>query len=375
MEKDILLKSARRIADWYCRNTTEDGKSPYYVFAEDRKIVPGYEWNAAFLLMGLTSAYTVFGDKKYQETAEKVLKHIKSLQIMDPASPHYGAFREITPETNWCYVRDALSAAWALLEIGAVSGDHACIERALLWGEWFMRHGMDETGWPLWGLFFAPLTEADKKIQMCNNMHGCFHGGSLNFFYRLYQVTGDHRWVGGFFEHIADHFVSTIQQKDGFFRSVEKSTGVPPASDPQNGLHRCNDDLGTLGLLCASRVYPKQAYSDGIRKFLDAVFACQGTDGAFETSCASVPVVLNIVHESAYPASAESIELAWSHFLSRQFPEGDPLFAGGLNESALGNLCVRSMAYALIVILKIAGGDCRFLTANGSKSCFIAAVK
>ena len=57
-------------------------------------------------------------------------------------------------------------------------------------------------------------------------------------------------------------------------------------------------------------------------------------------------------------------ERAWKFFLSRQFPEGDPLFAGGLNESDQGYLCIRSMSYALIVILKLIGGDARFLTAK-----------
>lgn len=364
MKKNDLLLSAQRIADWYCRNTADDGSTPFMIYTEDHRIEPGYEWSTAFALKGMVSAYKVFGNSIYQQTAERMLKYLKSLQIMDQSSPHYGAFRERTPETNWCYVRDALSAAWGMIEAAEVFGDEECLDRALLWAEWFMRHGIDETGWPLWGLYFAQCSENEKKIKMRNDVHGCFHGGSLNFFYLLFRATGDHRWIGGFFEHMADYFVSTIQQKDGFFRSVEKATGKPPTTDPQNGLHRANDDLGTLGLLCASRIYPKPSYREAIFKFLDAVFSRQNADGSFEESCASVPVVLNIAHESGYQFSDQAEERAWNFLLSRQFPDGDDSFAGGLNESDQGYLCARSMAYALIVILKLIGGDARFLTAE-----------
>ena len=363
MEKNDLLLSAQRIADWYCRNTTNEGRTPFLIYTDRHEVVSGYEWSTSFAFMGMLSAYKVFGKSEYQQTAGRMLGYLKSLQIMEPSSPHYGAFREVTPETNWCYVRDALSAAWGMIEAAEVLGDEECLDRALLWAEWFTHHGIDETGWPLWGLYFDP-EKIDEQVQMCNDIHGCFHGGSLNFFYRLFRATGDRRWVGGFFEHMADYFVSTIQQEDGFFRSVEKATGKPPAADPQNGLHRANDDLGTLGLLCASRIYPKPAYREGISKFLDAVLSRQNADGAFEESCASVPVVLNIAAESGRHVPDETAERAWQFFLSRQFPEGDPLFAGGLNESDQGYLCIRSMSYALIVILKLIGGDARFLTAE-----------
>ena len=363
MKKDVLLLCAQRIADWYCRNTADDGSTPFMIYTEDKRIEPAYEWSSAFAFMGMISAYKVFGNSIYLQTAEKMLNYLKSLQIMDKASPHYGAFRERTPETNWCYVRDGLSAAWAMIEASDVFGNRAYLDRAILWAEWFMRHGMDETGWPLWGIFFDP-DKVNEDVQMCNDVHGCFHGGSLNFFYRLFRASGDRRWVGGFFEHMADYFVESIQQKDGFFRSVEKSTGKPPSADPQNGLHRANDDLGTLGLLCASRIYSKPSYSGAITKFLDAVFSRQRADGSFESSCASVPVVLNIAAESGYQIPDQAAERAWDFLLSRQFPEGDPMFAGGLNESEQGYLCIRSMSYALIVILKIFGGDARFLTVS-----------
>jgi hypothetical protein len=363
MEKKLLL-CAQRFADWYCRNTADDGSTPFMIYTEDRRIEPAYEWSTAFAFMGMISAYKVFGNSEYEQTAAKMLKYLKSLQIMDTASPHYGAFRERTPETNWCYVRDGLSAAWAMIEAADIYGDKECLDRAVLWAEWFMRHGIDETGWPYWGLFFDLDKGIDKDVQMCNDIHGCFHGGSLNFFYHLYRATGDRRWVGDFFEHMADYFVSTIQQQDGFFRSVEKATGNPPPADPQSGLHRANDDLGTLGLLCASQIYPKQSYSMAISKFLDAVFSRQNADGSFESSCASVPVVLNIARESGYHIPEKAEERAWDFLFSRQFPDGDPSFAGGLNESDLGYLCIRSMSYALIVITKIIGNNTRFLSIN-----------
>ena len=101
MGKKLLL-CVQRLADWYCRNTADDGSTPFMIYTEDRRIEPAYEWSTAFAFMGMISAYKVFGNSEYEQTAAKMLKYLKSLQIMDTASPHYGAFRERTPETNWC---------------------------------------------------------------------------------------------------------------------------------------------------------------------------------------------------------------------------------------------------------------------------------
>ena len=201
---------------------------------------------------------------------------------------------------------------------------------------------------------------------MHNDLQGAFHGGCLNFFYQLFLATEDRKWAGGFFEHIADHFCACIQQEDGFFRTVERVTGKVPPQDPQNGLHRCNDDFGTLGLLCAHRVYPKPEYLRSVEKFIRAATAQQRPDGGFEQSCAAIPVVLNVIREAGdqlkldLPPQLE--EKALGALFSRQYPKDeDPALAGGLDETDRNFACSRSVAYALLYLLKVYGGDRRFL--------------
>ena len=190
----------------------------------------------------------------------------------------------------------------------------------------------------------------------------------MNFFYQLAKTTGDKKWIGPFFEHMADYFCTNIQQEDGYFRTLDRKTGKVPPEDPQLGLHRGNDDLGTLGLLCAYRAIPKQMYLDTITKFLTAVFNRQEADGNFEQNCSAIPVILNVLHESAdvlnFTPPAGSTGRALSALLKRQFgAEKGPLFEGGLDETKEGHVCIRSMGYALIYLLKKYGRDDRFLTA------------
>lgn len=371
------LKCARLLADWYVNNqlnpdphTAVAGEIISYRAKNDPGIYLACQWHLAFAVMGMLSAGKVFQDEKYLNAADKMMQYLKTLQVFDPFVPDfYGAIRESNPQLGTFYVRDSLSAAWAFVEYYEVTGKEEFLQRAILWAKWFLKYGMDETGWPLWG-YDIDIAIHDKQLDMHNDIHGCFHGGSLNFFAKLAKATGDKSWTGSFFEHMADYFCSTIQQEDGYFRSVEKATGKVPAKDPQRGLHRGNDDLGTLGLLNAWNVYKKPEYLEAIRKFLTAVFKTQSTreDHLFEVSCAAVPVVLNIVEESRgivdFQASEEACLLAEQALLGRQFPATESIeYAGALDELNDGALCVRSMGYTLIWLLKKYGNDRRFLNA------------
>lgn len=354
---------ARNIAEWLLdnQNPPSDGEAAAgnFVFAVDADGVryPANNWNLAFASMGLCAAADAFGDKRYEQAARDMMNYLRTLQIFSPFLPeHYGAIREMSPQTPWCYTRDALSGAWGFLEFYRRTGEQEYLERAKLWAEWFLRHGMDDSGWPLWGVQFEPCRNAPP--QMCNDMHGSFHGGSLNFFYQLARTTGESKWVGEFYLRIADRFASVIQQPDGLFRTVERATGLVPANDPQNGLHRANDDLGTLGLLGAFRLTGEKRYKESIDRFLAAVFARQLPDGHFESSCAAIPVVLNVLWESGgeldFSPPPGACERALEALLARQFPPTAPAaFRGGLDETGEGYVCARSSCYALIVLLKL----------------------
>jgi len=376
-QKKNEIECARAIADWLCMvqypTLHTDARSGTFSWVVGRtgKTWLASNWNLAFAIMGLLAANKAFNETRYEKAALKMGRYLKTLQIFEPFNlEHYGAIREMSPQTSWCYTRDSLSAAWSFVELYRHTGEKEYLERAVLWGEWFLRKGCDEDGWPLWGHQFEPcfmVTEA----QMCNDVQGCFQGGSLNFFYQLAQVTKDDKWIGDFYVKMADFFTEHIQQPSGMFTSIERKTKLPVAKDPQNGLHKANDDLGTLGLLCAYRVTGNERYLESIKKFLNAVFKGQDKHGNFDNTAASIPIVLNILYETRnlieIPlATNEKVKLALRELMNRQ-DTGlyNPLQRGGIIEELEGDaVCSRSSCYALIFLLKQFSGVSEYLSGN-----------
>jgi hypothetical protein len=368
-ETTETLVCAKGIADWICtvqtpcsQSDANSGSHLYAIYSDGNESAAN-NWNNAFAIMGLLGAYKETGEKRYEQAALNMGRYLKTLQIFSPFKPeHYGAIREMSPQTPWCYTRDALSAAWSFIELYRHTNEQEYLDRALLWAEWFIKNGLDDDGWPLWGHQFEPYF-TETTPQMRNDIQGCFQGGGLNFFYQLAQATGDDKWTGEFFIKMADFFIEHIQQPSGMFKSIDSKTKQPPEADPQNGLHCANDDLGTLGLLCAYRVTGDKRYLRAIEKFLNAVFAAQDEQGNFDTSAASIPVVLNILHEAGdlidVPlATAEKIELAQQQLLSRQSAGlHNNRHRGGIIETVETNfICSRSSCYALIYLLKQGAG-------------------
>lgn len=375
---------ARGIADWLCMvqapfgdDFPPAGHFPWIVYPDGRQM-PANNWNYAFAIMGLLHASRVFAEPRYEQAALAMAGYLKGLQILDPfhAGDH-GAIREVTPYTRWCYTRDALSVAWSFIELYRHTQEAEYLERARLWGEWFLRKGRDEEGWPYWGHVFEPMFEA-AKTNMRNDIQGSFQGGSLNYLYHMSKATGDAKWVGEPLVTIADHFIRHIQQRSGFYTSIERSSHKCPATDPQNNLHRANDDLGTLGLLGAYKVTGDRRYLASAEKFLLAVRAGQQEDGRFEESVACIPVVLNLVYEGKgllqaglLPAAACRKALA-ALLAAQSDGRFNPLMRGGIlengahhREQVIGRqsyVCARSSCYALIYLLKLVTGQRTFLT-------------
>jgi uncharacterized protein YyaL (SSP411 family) len=372
------LDAARKLADWLCRaqfpmiEMNGDAGRVLYLIDEYGRGFSGCQWNAAFAVMGWLGAYKAFNDEQYLTSAMGAARYLKSLQVFNPfMKKHYGAIREMTSQTTWCYPRDSISAGWAFLELYRFTGEKEWLDRATLFADWFLREALDPDGWPYWGVVLEDLMEKKYPPQICNDVQGCFHGGSLNFFYQLAKVTGDNQWTGDFYIRMADYFVDHIQQKDGFFRSIERKTRSVPHNDPQLGLHRANDDLGTLGLLGAYKVTGNNKYLRAIEKYLTAVFAKQDGEGMFENSVAGIPVVLNILHETGdllnVPSATEDActNALQALYLAQELCRRNLGSYGGILEDPRGNshyVCIRSSCYSLIYLLKEFSGITNYLT-------------
>lgn len=376
IDKEAGKECARKIADWIyniqypvTQSNPAAGSFPWEIHPRGVE-QQANNWNMAFAIMGLLDAAREFGDDKYRQAALDMGRYLKTLQIFNPFLPrHYGAIREMTPQTVWCYTRDALSAAWSFLRLYESTGDKEWFERARLWGEWFLKYGLDDEGWPHWGIFFEE-PRPDDYIQMSPELQGCFQGGSLNFLFQMARISGDSRWVGNEYLNIADHLVTYIQQDSGLFKTVERSSKKPPEEDPQNGLHKINDDLNSLGLLSAYRITGNQKYLDAVAKYVNAAFETLKDDGGFDASRASIPIVLNILYETEglleYPSvTPEKIGLTFSKLLSAQCDgrTNRRMTGGIIEEEGKSFVCARSSCYALIVFLKICGGSAETLGA------------
>ncbi|PCJ62095.1 MAG: hypothetical protein COA79_05245 [Planctomycetota bacterium] len=370
------LDCAKGIADWMIeiQNPHRDdnpasGSFPWIIHPDGSESQAN-NWNIAFACMGMLAAYKSFKKEEYQQAAIHMGHYLKSLQIFDPFNKNmYGSFREMSPQCPWNYTRDTLSVAWAFIELYRHTNDEEYLERARLWGEWFIKHGLDREGWPLWGFQYEPWF-SNREPKMRNDVQGSFQGGSLNFLYHLAHETKDNKWTSDVFEKMANHFITYLQKDDGYFHTIIRDSKEVP-DDPQGGLHRANDDLGSLGLLCAYKITKNNDYLESVNKFIQGVFNHQQKDGSFEESVACIPVVLNTIYEgkslintSAY--SNESIEQALLVLLHSQSDGKDNIrMKGGIiEEQHKQYVCARSSCYALIVLLKLFSSSSEYLSIN-----------
>lgn len=365
--KTEAIACARGIVEWLCRSQAplrydnpSSGVFPWIIRENGAEDIAN-NWNVAFASMGMLAAFRAFGDAVYERAALGMGRYMKSLQIFDPFKPdYYGAFREMSPQCPWNYTRDTLSVAWSFLELFRHTQDEEYLERARLFGQWFLAHGLDDDGWPLWGHEFEPYFDF-RRVQMRNDVQGSFQVGSLNFLYRLWQETKDEAWIGKSFVDMADFAITHIQQEDGFYHTIlRESKDVPP--DPQGGLHRTNDDLGSLGLLCAYRVTGEQKYLDSVQKYADACMGSIAEDGTMEKSLSGIPVFLNLLHEGSEDIRIDlpaETAVKMLRVLIRHQSDGakNPRMRGGIYEEVGDNyVCARVSCYALIVLLKLCRG-------------------
>lgn len=368
------FEAAIRGADWLVANQVRDWSD-----ANRGRFLAGHNpsagetslsdnWMTGAALMALLMVHRRTGDARFLEAAEIAGAHLMSLQILDPENPHRGAFREITAQTTWCYPRDALTAAWALLWLHAATRQAEPLRRVELFVDWFEREAMGEE-WPLWEVNFRGEPHRNRTLE------GSFHGGDGAFFCDHWRVTGDDSHLP-LLRRISDHLTERFLSEDGRLRVVyDRATGLflDEIADGQfspiwKRMHRYNDDFSAITLMDAHLVFGEPEYLERAEAFAGWLIREQQPDGSFgqpPVASASATAAIELVDlhrltgKETYLAAARR---AGRHLLTLQETASAEVRAhGGFYEMTqteppvVEYINLRTSAYAIIALLKLEG--------------------
>lgn len=366
-----LLERAIRCGDWMVRNQITDrqdanrGRSiRSYDFDTHEKVLTG-NWMCGTMLSSLLALRKRTGDDKYKHAAELAGRYIISLQVMDRQDLHFGAIRELTPQSIEFAPRDATGAAWGLVWLAESTGSDLYLQRACLFADWLIERGM-YNGWPLYAVYMDPKLENFYS-------RGSFQSGTGLFFHDLFTLTGEARYIERGLAPIAriyrDEFInddgSLVLERDPFTGRV---TSPKPGIETPTQQHAYNDDFGAAMLIAASRFFGDGSYLEKAVAFAHWLANAQDDDGGFAGGDipSAVPVSAMVFRDIGsltedsrlMSAAAKSIgKLENMQYLDT----GDPCIDGGFNglyegkeSEKRGRTCVnmRTSAYSLIAILK-----------------------
>jgi hypothetical protein len=369
-EQAVLLERATLCGEWMVRNQITDrmdanrGRSiRSYDFHTKERVLTG-NWMCGTMLMSLLALWKRTGNEAYYHAAELAGRYIISLQVMDRDDEHFGAIREITPQSIEFAPRDATSAAWGLVWLYEATRNPLYLSRAKLFGDWLIEKGMYR-GWPLYAVYMDPNLENFYS-------RGSFQSGTGLFFHDLFMQSGDPKYIERGLLPIAriyrDEFFnedgSLILERDPF---TDKITSPKPdaAGRPQ---HAYNDDFGAAMLIAASRFFNDRPYLEKASSFAHWLASAQDENGGFAGGevPSAVPVSALIFRDIGMlmddspllQAADKSVE----KLLEMQYLDtGDPCIDGGFHglyegkePNRWGRTCVnmRTSAYALIALLK-----------------------
>lgn len=373
----IYLKNAIALADWFVENQVMRshfadrgrfanevtvGKKPY-------KIVYTTNWTTGMSCISLIMAWQRTKEKRYLTAAKYAGEYLKILQVLDQRNPAaFGAFHETTPQDTAWHPRDALSAAWGLLYLYKVTKDADYLYRVNIFAQWFSKFGM-KNNYPAW-------TSYIEKNKQSYWQQGSFHGGSPLFFFDLYKVTKQKKWLTVGLK-ICDKWKRLFMKSDGSIRiEVDPKTGKDMTglgTDKNHigwqDMHKVNDDFTALAQLRAYKLTKDKKYLETAQRYLDWVLTIQEPNGAFgknPVNSAAATLILElmdlykITKQKKYKvAMLKSVP----HFLSLQeLKSKDKRFFGGFYcihgdyvHNSRVNLGVRTACYALAALLRLEG--------------------
>lgn len=369
-ERKLLLERAAKCGDWMVRNQFTDrldanrGRCIRSYDMDTKETNYTGNWMTGCMLNALLALWKRTGDGRYLHAAEMAGRYIVSLQVMDRDDRHFGAIREITPQSLEFAPRDSSSGAWGLVWLAEATKNDLYLQRARLYGDWLVEKGMYR-GWPLFACYLDPSLETFYS-------RGSFQSGSGLFLYDLFMLTGDPKYIERGLEPIAriyrDDFVlesgELVLERDPFTNEIT----CPKEGDSTVYHHRFNDDFGSAMLIAASRLLNDPSYLDAAVRFTRNAVSHQDLDGGFGGGAIppAVPVVGMLCLDLGEILGDEPLKQAAARCLSKQLATqfldtGDAKIDGafqgmyeGEDTNPKGHRCMnmRTTAYALQFLLK-----------------------
>lgn len=225
-------------------------------------------WGQALAVCGLSALARVPQPDgvDFQAVADRAAGYLLSLQFLDSRQPHaVGAFREQTPQTTWCYPRDAATGCFALAALYRQTGQTDYLERANLFCQWYRRFGSDSAGWPFNHFDF-------RTAQGTPEVPGDWQaGGSLAYYYTA-RAANEPRWLEEGFRPVMEQLLTIGDPTDGGYH--------PHEWHGQCRLTTGNGDFSNIALVAAFRAFADERYLALLRRRLDLLLSLQDADGS-----------------------------------------------------------------------------------------------
>jgi len=239
-------------------------------------------WGQAIAIMDLYDLALRFpGERsRFLGAAKLGAGYLASLQVTDFRLPKsIGGFREHSPQAVESYPRDAVTGGFGLCRLFKETKDEEWLERAKLFADWWIKYGTDKKGWPY--ITFDLKNEFGHNRAMAvageeagaEFIKGDWQAGSAIFFYQLFKLTKDSRYIEKGFDPLIKGLIRIYEENrgkpvvDGFHGEVPISFG--------------NDDFALAALICAYRLKKEKRLLDLLIERIEEQNRLMDSDGSF----------------------------------------------------------------------------------------------
>ncbi len=294
-ERQKFLHHAELAGYWYCNNQNTDEK-PWGGIADSADkgrfvyeyIIPKNSargmgvWGQAMAIMDLFDLARRFPGEKhlFLKAAKLGAGYLGSLQVTDFRLPKsIGGFREHTPQATESYPRDAVTGGFGLCRLFKETQDQEWLDCAKLFAEWWMNNGTDKNGWPYITFDLKKQYGHNRAMEVAGEeagaefIKGDWQAGSAIFFYQLFKLTNDSRYIEKGFDPLISGLAKIYEENrgkpvvDGFHGEVPISFG--------------NDDFALVALVCAYRLKKEKRLLDLLIERIEAQNSLMDADGSY----------------------------------------------------------------------------------------------